>query len=211
MTLLLHPLLHQVGLEVPEALPNCELTGLSCDSRRVGGGTLFVGLPGTQVDGGSFWPQALQEGRAVNMRMLTNDPMPNVVSYVVDEPLGWATASSPTHNLVLGYIWQTKEYPWFNAWRHVDDNKRPLARGLEFGTTGLHQPFGVLIEKGTIFGRKLVTYLDAGQSTTRSYIAFLAKTPANWQGVQNITYKDGVITLTERGTRTIDIPSGPLF
>ena len=64
MTLLLHPLLHQVGLEVPEALPNCELTGLSCDSRRVGGGTLFVGLPGTQVDGGSFWPQALQAGAA---------------------------------------------------------------------------------------------------------------------------------------------------
>jgi hypothetical protein len=158
-----------------------------------------------------FWPQALQEGRAVNMRMLTNDPMPNVVSYVVDEPLGWATASSPTHNLVLGYIWQTKEYPWFNAWRHVDDNKKPLARGLEFGTTGLHQPFGVLIEKGTIFGRKLVTYLDAGQSTTRSYISFLAKTPANWQGVQNIAFKDGVITLTERGTRTVQIPAANLF
>lgn len=158
-----------------------------------------------------FWPQALQEGRTVNMRMLTNDPMPNVVSYVVDEPIGWTTATSPTHNLVLGYIWKTSEYPWFNAWRHVDAAKKPLARGLEFGTTGLHQPFGVLLEKGMIFGRKLVSYLDAGETTTRSYVAFLAPVPANWQGVQSVTHKDGVITLTERGTRTVEIRSGVLF
>ncbi len=158
-----------------------------------------------------FWPQALREGQAVNMRLLTDDPMPNVVSYVVDEPLGWATASSPTHNLVLGYLWQTAEYPWFNAWRHVDGNKKPLARGLEFGTTGLHQPFGVLVQKGSIFGRKLFSYLDAGESVTRSYVAFLAPAPANWQGVQNVSYKDGVITITERGTRTIEVRSGSLF
>ncbi|MBL8241465.1 MAG: hypothetical protein JNM66_28830 [Bryobacterales bacterium] len=158
-----------------------------------------------------FWPQALREGHAVDMRRLTNDPMPNVVSYVVDEPIGWATASSPTHKLVLGYIWRTSEYPWFNAWRHVDSANKPLARGLEFGTTGLHQPFGVLIEKGTIFGRKLVTYLDAGATTTRTYVAFLATTPANWQGVQNVTYKDGVITITERGTRSLEVRSGSSF
>jgi UDP-N-acetylmuramoyl-L-alanyl-D-glutamate--2,6-diaminopimelate ligase len=38
---------------------------VSCDSRRVGRGTLFVGLPGTQVDGGSFWPTALADGAAL--------------------------------------------------------------------------------------------------------------------------------------------------
>jgi hypothetical protein len=167
-------------------------------------------MPNPEVPG-VYWPQAMEKGQSVNMRMLTNDPMPNVVSYVVDEPLGWATASSPTSNLVLGYIWKTSEYPWFNAWRHVDDNKKPLARGLEFGTTGLHQPFGVLLEKGTIFGRKLVTYLDAGASTTRTYMAFLAATPANWQGVQNVTYKAGVVTVTERGGRTIEIRGGAPF
>lgn len=158
-----------------------------------------------------FWPQAAQEGRPVNMRMLTDDPMPNVVSYVVDESMGWATASSPTHNLMLGYLWRTTDYPWFNAWRHVDEQKRPLARGLEFGTTGLHQPFGILLEKGTIFGRKLFTYLDAGDSVTRSYAAFLAKTPAGWTGVQSVVYKSGVITVTGRNGGTIEIRGGTLF
>ena len=167
-------------------------------------------MPNPEVPG-VYWPQAQENGQSVNMRTLTNDPMPNVVSYVIDEPLGWTTASSPANNLILGYIWKTSEYPWFNAWRHVDDNKKPLARGLEFGTTGLHQPFGVLLEKGTIFGRKLVTYLDAGASTTRTYVAFLAATPTNWQGVQNVTYKDGVITVTERGGRTIEIRGGAPF
>jgi hypothetical protein len=165
----------------------------------------------TPEDPSFLWPQAIREGRSVDMRRLTSDPLPNVVSYVVDEPLGWTTASSPTHSLVLGYLWKTADYPWFNAWRHVDANKKPLARGLEFGTTGLHQPFGVLLEKGSIFGRKLFSYLDAGETVTRSYVAFLAPAPAGWQGVQNVTYKDGVITITERGTRTIEVRSGSLF
>ncbi|MCP9941642.1 UDP-N-acetylmuramoyl-L-alanyl-D-glutamate--2,6-diaminopimelate ligase [Cyanobium sp. ATX 6E8] len=64
MTQLLHPVLREVGLELPAGVPNREVSGISCDSRRVGRGTLFVGLPGTQVDGGCFWPQALQAGAA---------------------------------------------------------------------------------------------------------------------------------------------------
>ena len=62
MTQRLHPLLRQTGLGVPPGLANAEVSGVSCDSRRVGHGTLFVGLPGTSVDGGRFWPEALQAG-----------------------------------------------------------------------------------------------------------------------------------------------------
>jgi UDP-N-acetylmuramoyl-L-alanyl-D-glutamate--2,6-diaminopimelate ligase len=58
----LHPLLRQVGLAVPPGLSNANVTSVSCDSRRVGPGTVFVGLPGVQVDGGIFWPQALEAG-----------------------------------------------------------------------------------------------------------------------------------------------------
>jgi UDP-N-acetylmuramoyl-L-alanyl-D-glutamate--2,6-diaminopimelate ligase len=58
----LHPLLRQVGLAVPPGLSNADVTSVSCDSRRVGPGTVFVGLHGEQVDGGSFWPQALEAG-----------------------------------------------------------------------------------------------------------------------------------------------------
>jgi len=62
MTLLLHPLLHQVGLEPPDGVANAAVSNISCDSRRVGSGTLFVGIEGSQVDGGRYWRQALSAG-----------------------------------------------------------------------------------------------------------------------------------------------------
>ena len=60
----LHALLRAVGLEVPAGLVNPQLTSITSDSRLVGEGTLFLGLPGERVDGGRFWHQALQAGAA---------------------------------------------------------------------------------------------------------------------------------------------------
>ncbi|MFM8660527.1 MAG: UDP-N-acetylmuramoyl-L-alanyl-D-glutamate--2,6-diaminopimelate ligase [Cyanobium sp.] len=62
MTSLLHALLREVGLQVPPGLANPDVRLVSCDSRRLGAGSVFVGLPGTQADGGRFWRQALQSG-----------------------------------------------------------------------------------------------------------------------------------------------------
>ena len=60
----LHALLHAVDLPVPEGLPNPSVAALTCDSRCVGAGSLFLGLPGERVDGGSFWRQTLENGAA---------------------------------------------------------------------------------------------------------------------------------------------------
>ncbi len=95
MTQLLHPVLQQVDLEVPLGVPNGELSGISCDSRRIGRGTLFVGLPGTQVDGGCFWPQALQAGAVAAViseaAAALQPPGPGDAVLVAPEPLTrWA-------------------------------------------------------------------------------------------------------------------------
>lgn len=144
------------------------------------------------------WPQALKDGQPVNLRHLTNDPLPNVVSYVIDEEYGWTTAASLSQGLLLGYVWKRDDYPWFNAWRHVENGK-PRARGLEFGTTGLHQPYPVLVKKGRIFGRPLFAYLDAGETQTRSYGCFLAKIPKDYKGVERIVVTSGQVVIHERG------------
>jgi hypothetical protein len=143
------------------------------------------------------WPQALKDSQPVNMRELRDDPQPNVVSYTIDEEYGWATASNATKGLLIGYIWPARDYPWFNAWREVRGGK-PLARGLEFGTTGLHQPFPVLVRKGRIFGRSLYVHIDTGEKQSRSYAAFLFSIPNDYRGVQTVTYAEGRITLQER-------------
>lgn len=58
----LHQLLRDAGLNVPRGLADPLITDVTCDSRRVGAGTLFIGLPGAKVDGGSFWRAAVQGG-----------------------------------------------------------------------------------------------------------------------------------------------------
>lgn len=146
------------------------------------------------------WPYASEKGVKVDMRRLTSDPLPNVVSYTIEEEYGWTTASNARHGLLIGYIWKASAYPWFNAWRHTEKGA-PAARGLEFGTTGLHQPFPVLVRKGRIFGRDVYSYLDAGETVTRSYAGFLFRVPADYKGVAKITYANGQLRLDEHGAR----------
>jgi hypothetical protein len=143
------------------------------------------------------WPNALHEGKRVDVRRLTDDPNPNVVSYEVTGALGWTTACAPEQQRLLGYVWSPADYPWFSAWRHVENGK-PALRGLEFGTAGLHQPFTVLVAKGRIFDLPLYTYLDAGESVMRSYTMFLLRTPAHFAGVQSIEYAGGKLQIQER-------------
>jgi hypothetical protein len=159
-----------------------------------------------------FWPAALKDGQPVDLRHLRDDPLPNVVSYTIDQPIGWVTASNAKQQLMIGYLWKSSEYPWLNMWRHVDERRRPLARGLEFGTTGLHQPFADILKKGAIFGRPLFSYLDPGESISRSWAAFLISIPTGWRGVASVSLAEGRLTITERSVekpRRLQLPASP--
>ena len=114
---------------------------------------------------------------------------------------------------MIGYRWKTEEYPWLNLWRYRYQGK-VAARGLEFGTTGYHQPFGKLVQTGTILDRPLFVYLDAGETVERSYAAFLLKIPADYRGVADVFVEDGRLRVVERGRnspRTLSMEVGKLF
>ena len=143
------------------------------------------------------WPNALKEGQPVNLRHLADDHDPNVVSYVIDDEIGWVTAVNAAKGLLIGYVWRTAEYPWLNMWRRVESGK-PLARGLEFGTTGLRRPFPDLVGKGRIFGRPIVEFLDASESVARSFVGFLAEIPDSYRGVAEARLNGRGLTLVER-------------
>jgi hypothetical protein len=158
-----------------------------------------------------YWPQALKDGQPVNLRHLTDDPLPNVVSFVIEDELGWVTAANAAKGLLIGYVWQTSEYPWLNIWRHVADGE-PLARGLEFGTTGLHQPFQTLVKKGSIFGRPVLSWLEPNETHTRSYAMFLFRIPNDFRGVASLQHRDGKLVLRERDSqRELSMPAARLF
>ncbi|AUS99462.1 UDP-N-acetylmuramoyl-L-alanyl-D-glutamate--2,6-diaminopimelate ligase [Nostoc sp. CENA543] len=51
------------GVEkLPPAFVDAEVQGLKTNSHACGAGDLFIGMPGTRVDGGEFWPSAIASG-----------------------------------------------------------------------------------------------------------------------------------------------------
>ena len=64
MAQFLHDLIREAGLKTPVGLVNPLIEKITCDSRCIYPGSLFLGLPGEQVDGGFFWRQALASGAA---------------------------------------------------------------------------------------------------------------------------------------------------
>ena len=161
-----------------------------------------------------LWPSAITKGgKRVLMRQMTDSEEPSVTSFVIDEDLGWVIASNGKRGLLFGYVWKRSDYPWFNHWWKLKDGK-PHARGLEFGSTGLHQPFPVLVKKREIFGQQLFEHLDAGKNTTKSYACFLAKIPDDFSGVSKVVIDGGSLVITEREEnrpRTIRIATGGLI
>lgn len=170
-------------------------TVVDCNGRR--GFAQGGSLPHPE-EPSSYWPRALtRDGISVDLRRLSGDPDPNVVTYAIEETQGWVTALSRGSRLLLGYVWRTADYPWVSLWRDVRDGK-PAARGLEFGTTGLHQPYPVLVKKGLLWDRPLFEYLDAGETATRSYLAFLIEVPSDFEGVERVELGHGRLTVRER-------------
>lgn len=159
------------------------------------------------------WPNALQKnGTRVDLRYLKGDPHPQVVSFVMDDEYGWITATSPSSGLLIGYLWKVSDYPWVNVWRNARNGK-PFARGLEFGTSGLHRPGHDLVSKGKIFDRALYRYIDASETQTFSYVNFLCEFPDSWSGVSSVQFADGSITINEAegSGRALELEVGRLF
>ena len=138
----------------------------------------------------------------------------DVCSYVIEDEFGWVTAVSPTTGLLIGYLWRSVDYPWLSAWRNSAADGSPAARGLEFGTTGVHQPFPELAAMPTVLGKPTFTYLDAGASHTRSYCMFLCpvKGTGLGAGVKSVAYSPdlGELTLTGSDGARVTLAVGQL-
>jgi hypothetical protein len=148
------------------------------------------------------WPEALVDGDSTDLRYLTPDHTwwQSVVSFILDDAreYGWVTAVNPTLNLMVGYIWPTSEYPWLNLWLMLQSNA-PFARGLEFGSTGLHQPWPEVLEMDTIFGKQMYEEVGVDETVIKSYYAFLSEIPSDYKGVESVTIVGDTIIIEEYG------------
>lgn len=156
---------------------------------------------------GLKWPLGYDhDNTRIDLRN-SGKPYNAVFSYIVDpaKELGWITAVSPKFNLVFGYIWRRKDYPWIHLWQHYQKGHIRY-KGIEFGTAGIHQPFIKILEgPATIFGEKPYAYIDAGEVITKNYWSFLLKVNGDFEGVENIWVDKGKINIQEKNTSTIHL------
>lgn len=148
------------------------------------------------------WPEAVVDGDTTDLRYLSGDHSwwQAVVTFILDESgnYGWVTAVNPSLNLMVGYIWPVADYPWLNLWLNLN-NHEPFARGLEFGTTGLHQPWPEVLATDTILGKKLYEEIDVDEEIIKSYYAFLSEVPSDYRGVGSVTIDGDMIMVDEYG------------
>jgi hypothetical protein len=151
------------------------------------------------------WPEANHNGEKISLRQFQNE-WPRVSSFVYNQndKYGWVTACNPGKNLLLGYLWETEDYPWINFWRSME-NGVPMAFGMEFGTTGLHEPFPVVAKKGKIFDRNIYNFIDANEVISKSFMAFLAKIPGDYKGVEKIEISNSLFIIKENNKISRDI------
>ena len=146
-------------------------------------------------DSSFSWPEGLMaDGRVEDLRRVTSEHG-YVTTHIFDDTMGWITAVNPEEHLVMGYIWNTTEYPWLNVWHQPKDG-RPFVQGLEFGTTGLGKPYQLLLENNvTFFGRNSFEYIDAGQTVEKSWVCFMARIPEGFGEVVKLSLNSKAITL----------------
>ncbi len=148
------------------------------------------------------WPEVVEDGNSTDLRYLTTDQnwVPSVVSFILDEKeeYRWVTAVNPSLNLMVGYVWPSSDYPWLNLWYNLKNNA-PFARGLEFGSTGLHKTWPELLQMDTIFGKKLYEELDVEETVVKSYYAFLTEIPSDYKGVASVSVVGDTIQVDEYG------------
>ncbi|RYY34664.1 MAG: hypothetical protein EOP46_12655 [Sphingobacteriaceae bacterium] len=159
----------------------------------------------------SEWPHGMcKDGELMDLHSpdVANS---SVFSFIVDKEAdyGWVTAYSPTHNLLLGYVWHRADYPWISVWQHFEDGQIKY-RALEFGTTGIHKPVNEILEHDNtfLFGEKTLWFIDAGEEVKRSYTAFLVQPENKFEGVEGVDVREGKISIKPLNGKPIEIQTG---
>ena len=109
--------------------------------------------------------------------------------------------SSPPCIPASGCSWDTSfrasEFPWLQTWESYPRD-RMMARGLEFGTQAFDLPRREVITQGKIFDTLLYRWLPARSTINAGFLMFLTRTPEGFQGVDEIDWQNGVLTLRDR-------------
>jgi len=152
------------------------------------------------------WPFARVGEEDINLDLRKIHTGENyVATHLVGDTPGWVTALNPEKNLVIGYLWNTLEYPWINIWNQTR-NGRAVAKGLEFGTTGIGKPYTQLLKKDAYFhGVPSWEFLDAGEIAEKSFTGFITRVPAGFENVARVEKQGETIVVVGKNGMKVRI------
>lgn len=144
-----------------------------------------------------LWPDGFADSLKNRLDLRSSNQQNSyVTTHIIDGKAGWATAATPSQNLLIGYVWKTADYPWMHIWHGFKGGKL-WAKGIEFGTTGLGDTF--LPEKRaaiTFHDRNNNLFVDAKSSVTKRYTCFLIRIPEDFIKTNSIVSIGNKIEVT---------------
>jgi len=119
--------------------------------------------PNRMLDSGPVeWPWGnTPEGERVSLRDMQDRPKSGIYYAMLMDPdreRNYFTMYHKDYNVVIGYIWHTKDFPWLGDWQENKGNgglpweNKVVARGMEFGTTPFGGPMENVVKEGTLYG-----------------------------------------------------------
>ncbi|MEO5603298.1 MAG: hypothetical protein ABIR06_20425 [Cyclobacteriaceae bacterium] len=158
----------------------------------------------------SDWPYGIEKDKTIRDLRFCVEGTSSVFCFIINDHsrYGWITAYSPDAQLLIGYLWLRNDYPWINVWKDWDNGNIKYC-GLEFGTTGIHQPFAEILkqQKAKVFGNDCLKYIDAGESVCRKYISFLVQTPDDFDETVSVDVDDRSIQIKGHNNPPITLHS----
>ena len=156
----------------------------------------------TLVSGEEFeWPIApTRQGDKIDLRAAPT-PAVSALDHTghLMTPAGekaWVTALHPAKRLLIGYIYNTSEFPWMQTWQSYPAEGM-MARGLEFGTQTFDVSRREAISEGKRFDTQLFRWLPAKSTIDAGFLMFLTRTPEGFEGVSDISVEDGKIVIRD--------------
>jgi hypothetical protein len=122
-----------------------------------------------------------------NLEVFTGaEPGGGYTAHLLDpsQERSWFFAWSPESGVLLGYVWERRDFPWMGIWEENRSrlsapwNGRTVTRGMEFGVSPFPETRRKMIERGTLFDTPGYRWLGAKRRLTVEYYAAVAAAPA---------------------------------
>lgn len=147
------------------------------------------------------WPSGMAETK-IDLRKVRDLPESQgyVNHFLVDPKREYAffTAFHPKRHLVFGYVFPRAEFPWLNVWE--SNSPGMLTRGMEFSNTPVHGTMKKLVQTPELWGVPTFEWLDAKSDLKKRFWIFSLEVPNGFQGVGDVKFNDGRITVEEMTT-----------